>query len=67
MDQTFIDRTPQHDQLRHDLGVLTSDIRGLPVVDVILVLLSRAEELTVIADERGEDLSAIREFLGGEA
>jgi hypothetical protein len=64
MDQ--IDRMPQRDQLRHDLGVLTSDVRGLPLVEVILALLHRAEELTVIADERGEDLSTIRAFLGGE-
>jgi hypothetical protein len=62
-----IDRTPQRDQLRHDLGVLTSNIRGLPLVDVILVLLHRAEELTVIADERGEDLEPVRAFFGGAA
>jgi hypothetical protein len=62
----IMDRTVQRDQLSHDLGVLTSDVRGLPLVDVILVLLRRAEELTVIANERGIDLTAIRAFLGGE-
>jgi hypothetical protein len=67
MDQTFIDRTPQRDQLRHDLGVLTSDIRGLPLVEVILALLRCAEELTLIAAERGEDLESVRAFFGGEA
>jgi hypothetical protein len=62
-----IDRSVQRNQLDHDLGVLTSNIRGLQLVDVIMALLRRAEELTLIADERGEDLSAIRAFLGGEA
>jgi hypothetical protein len=63
----IFDRSPQLNQLDHDLGVMTSDVRGLPLVDVILALLRRAEELTLIADERGEDLSAIRAFLSGDA
>jgi 3-hydroxyisobutyrate dehydrogenase-like beta-hydroxyacid dehydrogenase len=37
------------------------------VVDVILALLRRAEELTVLAAERGLDLSAVSAFLGGDA
>jgi hypothetical protein len=60
-----IDRTPQRDQLRPDLCVLTSDIRGLQVVEIILALLTRAEELTIIADERGENLHPLRAFFGG--
>jgi 3-hydroxyisobutyrate dehydrogenase-like beta-hydroxyacid dehydrogenase len=37
------------------------------LVDVILALLRRAEELTVLAAERGLDLSAVSAFLGGDA
>jgi hypothetical protein len=61
------DYGPHRDKLRSDLGAVTSDVRGLPTVDVILALLHRAEESTVIADERGEDLTPIRAFLGGDA
>jgi hypothetical protein len=61
-----IDRSVQRDQLSHDLGVLTSDVRGLPLVDVILVLLRRADELAVLANEQGLDLSAVSAFLGDE-
>jgi hypothetical protein len=61
-----IDRSVQRNQLDHDLAVMTSDIRGLPVVDVILALLRRAEDLAVIADERGEDLKLVRAFFSGD-
>jgi hypothetical protein len=63
----LFDHGPHRDKLRSDLGAVTSDVRGLPTVDVILALLQRAEELTVIADERGEDLTPIRAFFGGDA
>jgi hypothetical protein len=60
------DRAPQLDQLRHDLAVLTSDVRGLELPAVILALLQRADELAVLADEPGQDLTAVRAFLGGD-
>jgi hypothetical protein len=54
-------------KLRSDIGAATSDVRGLPAVDMVLILLERAEQLAAIADERGEDLTPIRAFLGGDA
>jgi hypothetical protein len=61
------DRTPHLQKLDNDVAVVTSDLRGLPTVDVILALLHRAEELTQFAIDRGEDLTPIRAFFGSEA
>lgn len=62
----LFDRAPLLDKLRLDLATCTSDCRGHELPAIILALLERAEELTVIANERGMDLSAVRAFLGGE-
>ena len=62
----LFDRGPVLDKLRLDLATCTSDCRGLELPAIILALLERAEELTVIANERGIDLTAIRAFLGGD-
>jgi hypothetical protein len=63
----IFDHAPHRDKLRSDLGAVTSDVRGLPTVDVILALLQRAEELTALANEIGEDLTRIRAFFGSDA
>jgi hypothetical protein len=61
-----LDHGPHRQKLRSDIGAATSDVRGLPAVDMVLILLERAEQLAAIADERGEDLTPIRSFFGGE-
>jgi hypothetical protein len=67
MHPPIIDRAPQLDKLRLDLAATTSDSRGLELPTIIVELLRQAEELTVIASERGMDLSAVSAFFGGDA
>jgi hypothetical protein len=62
-----LDHEPRRQKLRSDIGAATSDVRGRPAVDMVVILLERAEQLAAIADGRGEDLTPIRAFFGGEA
>jgi hypothetical protein len=58
------DRSVQVAKLKTDLQVATSnaELTGVPLQDIVLALLQRSEDLCLLGNERGLDLSRVGAF-----
>jgi hypothetical protein len=67
-DQAFIDRTPQLEKLRLDIETCTANAEqhGVGLQDIVLQLLQRAEDLCLLGNERGLDLTRVGQFFAGD-
>jgi hypothetical protein len=66
-DRVFIDRSPQKDKFNLDLdcAIASAEEHGLTLCDVVEQLMLRAEQVALLAKERGQDLSSLNELLFG--
>ena len=60
-EKVVLDRGPQLEKLRLDIGTATTQAlqSGCGVADVVLVLLTRADQLCEIAEASGADMSKL--------
>jgi hypothetical protein len=62
------DRSVQVAKLKIDLQVATSgaELTGVPLIDIIMQLLQRADDLCRLGSERGLDLSRVGDIFRGD-
>lgn len=64
----LFDRSPQLQKLASDIQIATThaEQHGIPLPDIILQLLQRAEDLCLLGNERGLDLARVGDFFAGD-
>jgi hypothetical protein len=63
-----LDWSVQIAKLKTDLATSTFNAEqcGVPLPDIVLTLLQRAEDLCLLANDRGLDLTRVGAFFGGD-
>jgi hypothetical protein len=62
------DRSPQLQKLDFDIQIATThaEQHGIPLQDIVLKLLQRADDLCRLGNERGFDLSRVGDIFRGD-
>ena len=64
----MFDRSPQLQKLDSDIQIATThaEQHGIPLQDIVLQLLQRADDLCRLGNERGSDLSRVGDIFRGD-
>ena len=65
----IMDRAPQLEKLRLDIGAATHNAQqaGVAMADIVMVLLQRADELCELAEDTGVDMAKLAQVFGSSA